>query len=159
MHRIDNFDWQHRRLWTVAAFLAIPLLGLFDYLTGLELSFSLFYLLPIAAVTWLSGRKVGVLASFAAAVTWLVADLLWKSPSVDSSVIYWNAIVRLIVFLVVIVLLSEVKAFNYRLEAKVKERTALLRQEACRTQAGRGTRRPPTRPYQCPAQDRLSYHF
>ncbi len=45
------------------------LLGVFDVLTGPELSFSLFYLAPILALTWYTDRRVGTLAAVVASLT------------------------------------------------------------------------------------------
>ena len=50
--------------------------GCVDYLTGLELSVSLLYLIPIALGTWVAGRSMGNLVALASAGVWLGADLL-----------------------------------------------------------------------------------
>ena len=43
------------------------LVGWLDYLTGPEVSFFVFYFLPLAFVGWYTNKKVAVLLSFAAA--------------------------------------------------------------------------------------------
>ena len=60
----------------ILGFVLIVVVTLFDYLTGPELSFSIFYLIPISLIAWLVGRKVGILMSIFGAVCWLIADLL-----------------------------------------------------------------------------------
>jgi len=57
----------------------IILLGLvawLDLITGTELSFSVFYMIPVLFVTWYTGRWSGILISLIASViTWFVADV------------------------------------------------------------------------------------
>ncbi|MEO8739814.1 MAG: diguanylate cyclase [Casimicrobiaceae bacterium] len=53
--------------WTATALVAILVVGIIDYITGPEISFSVFYLLPVAIAAWLSGTRVAVGASVLAA--------------------------------------------------------------------------------------------
>src|SRR5208337_470544 len=41
-------------------FVLIGAIGLLDYLTGYELSFAMFYFLPLALVAWKGGRWLGI---------------------------------------------------------------------------------------------------
>ncbi|MBI4540582.1 MAG: GGDEF domain-containing protein [Gemmatimonadetes bacterium] len=73
----------------------VGFLGVTDFLTGAELSFSIFYLIPVTIATLRSGFWWGLGVSLASATVWLTADLgagatysLWLIP-------YWNAVVRL----------------------------------------------------------------
>jgi hypothetical protein len=75
--------------------------GWVDYLTGLELSVSFLYLIPIALGTWVAGRSIGNVVALASAGVWLCADFLerhtyghWFSP-------VWNTLTLAISFLVV----------------------------------------------------------
>jgi signal transduction histidine kinase len=97
-------------------FVLIVLLGVIDYLTGPELSFSIFYLLPISLVAWLVGRRAGVVVSGAGATSWLIADLLARPTYSHPAIPFWNATVRLGFFLVVTYALSELKASTNRQE-------------------------------------------
>lgn len=74
--------------------------GLVDYLTGPEISFSIFYVGPVAAAAWYAGRRPGATLSVFAAATWYVADALSRDYS---SLVFgvWNSIVRLALFLVI----------------------------------------------------------
>ena len=42
--------------WVVAGIVCIAAIGVIDYLTGYEIAFSLFYLFPIALLTWYAGH-------------------------------------------------------------------------------------------------------
>lgn len=59
----------------VLGFILIGAVGVVDYLTGYQLAFSLFYVLPILLVTWLTRRRFGIMASVISAVVWLGADV------------------------------------------------------------------------------------
>lgn len=114
---------------TVTGLALIVLLGLIDYATGPTISFSIFYLLPISLLTWWTNRQTGMVAAFLSATVWLLADLATQTPSMDPLVLYWNAVVRFLVFAIIVYLESALKRFNQDLEAKVKDRTALLMAE------------------------------
>ncbi|MFH0795568.1 MAG: GGDEF domain-containing protein [Candidatus Omnitrophota bacterium] len=79
----------------LAGFIAVILLGFTDYITGYELSFSVFYLIPISFVTILSGFSSGMIISVLSAATWLIADLTSGAHYSNFLIPYWNTFVRL----------------------------------------------------------------
>jgi predicted signal transduction protein with EAL and GGDEF domain len=83
--------------------------GLADYLTGNELSFSLFYLIPIVLVTWFLGRNLGLMICVISAVTWFFADKLAGDVYSNPFIGYWNASIRLGFFTTVTPLLPALK--------------------------------------------------
>ena len=87
----------------------VLVLGVIDYQTGEELSVAVFYLVPVALVTWYVGRWAGVFISCLSGATWLITD--WTTGHVYSHllVLYWNAIVTLAFFLAFTLALSAVK--------------------------------------------------
>jgi signal transduction histidine kinase len=88
----------------------VGLLGVADFATGHEISFAVFYLLPVCLVTWFAGRGRGILVSFASAVVWLIADSLVVHPPYSHPLIpFWNALVRLGFFLVTTFVLSALR--------------------------------------------------
>src|SRR4030065_685992 len=87
----------------------ILLVGLIDYLTGTELEFSLFYLLPIILLTWYLGSIVGFIVSVLSAVVYFVVDILSGSVYSRPFISYWNAAIPLVVFLIVTVLVAALK--------------------------------------------------
>lgn len=99
-------------------------IGYFDYITGPEYAFSIFYLLPLAAVAWFAGRRHALVLSFLAAVTWLVAELSWGHEFTSIAVPFWNAGVRLLFFIIVSLLISTVKYQHETLEQEVNAKTA-----------------------------------
>jgi PAS domain S-box-containing protein len=105
--------------------------GLADYLTGPELGFSIFYLLPVALAAWGGGRAAGLAVSVASASVCFVGTALTARYS-HPAIIYWNAAVDLGMFAIVSVLLSDLKRKTVGLEDTVRRRTAALIEEANR---------------------------
>lgn len=80
-----------------------------DHVTGYELSFSIFYLLPIVLVAWQSQRWVGFAFCFLSASVWLLADVMSNHAYSNDFILAWNTTVRLSFFLVTASLLVELK--------------------------------------------------
>jgi diguanylate cyclase (GGDEF)-like protein len=83
--------------------------GVLDFLTGYEFSFSLFYVIPISLVTWLIGRRHGILASLVSAFVWLWADVASGHHYVQPLLPLWNTLIRLSFFIIITLLLSALK--------------------------------------------------
>ena len=91
------------------AFALVAIVGLLDYLTGYELTFSLFYTVPVGLATWTAGRRWGFLISIASAITLLWVDLKAGVPHSSLFFPYWNAAVGLGFFVIAALLVSEHK--------------------------------------------------
>jgi hypothetical protein len=90
-------------------FLIVCLLGftgVIDILTGVELSFSILYLVPVALATWMISRRAGTIVSISCAVVWYSADYLSSASYSTPLVPYWNATVMLGFFLSTTFILS-----------------------------------------------------
>ncbi len=83
------------------------LLGVIDAQTGFEISFSFFYLLPVALAAWAAGRRAGALMAATCAVVWLVANQVAGEVYSAPGVAFWNAITRFGFFMVVAILIAE----------------------------------------------------
>ena len=115
--RIQDFITSlSRPVISASGLVLILLLGIVDYVTGQEISFSIFYLLPISFGVWYGGRTAGLILSFAGAVIWLLADLLAGHEYVHILIPYWNAIMRLGFFLIVTYILMKLKSSRDRQE-------------------------------------------
>lgn len=86
----------------------LVLMGLVDYITGVEISLSIFYLVPILFITWKMGRKAGILMSVFGAIIWFISDNVETHYS-HFIIPYWNALVRLGFFLITSFMLSKFK--------------------------------------------------
>ena len=106
MNLTSFFNKRNKIFWGSTGFIMVVLLGMADYLTGYELSFALFYLIPIALVAWFGGKRLGLLISAASAIAWFSADFLSGNRYLNPSLYVWNTLFRLGFFLVVTMLLS-----------------------------------------------------
>lgn len=79
-----------------------------DLFTGPELSFSIFYLAPIMAVTWILGQRAGILLSLVSALCWFSADVAQHRYTLRLAP-YWNAFVRLAFFVIISYLLAALR--------------------------------------------------
>jgi len=91
------------------ALAAVAVLGVLDYLTGNEISFSIFYLAPIAFLTWTSGRLPGLGLAVVAATAWGVVDVAAGSHYSHPLVPVWNSLVRLAFFAVTVWLIADTR--------------------------------------------------
>ena len=107
--RVERWDPTRARL---AAVVSIPALGLVDYLSGPEVAFSVFYLLPLSIIGWLSTdtRFFPRLASVLAAMTWLAADVAAGAEYSSVFVPVWNTATRLAIFSIVVILLMNLRS-------------------------------------------------
>lgn len=84
----------------------VALVGALDYLTGFELSFAFFYVLPVGLAAWSLGRRAGLITSVASAVVWAVANQLAGNPQTAIPLLVWNTGTRLGFFVVVTELMT-----------------------------------------------------
>ncbi|HXF74240.1 MAG TPA: ATP-binding protein [Actinomycetota bacterium] len=99
--------------------------ALADVLTGRDLVFSVFYLVPVALVAWNAGRAAGGLAAGATALVW-TATQVRAGELAGPPVALWNALARSAVFLVVASLLATIRGLleRERRAASVQRRAA-----------------------------------
>jgi diguanylate cyclase (GGDEF)-like protein len=93
----------------VVGIVSIGLLGALDFLTGNEITFSLFYLVPIVLVTWTVNQKAGLLMSFLSALALLVAEIAAGQTYSHLLIPLSNTLIRAVFYLVVTYLVSELK--------------------------------------------------
>ena len=104
----------------------ISMVGIIDYYTTSEISFSIFYLVPISFVTWYVGRPFGIGFAALAAIIWFYMDKLGIHMYSNDAVPYWNALVRFGFFMTTVLLIAKVKALKDNLEISVVQRTSDL---------------------------------
>ena len=78
---------------TVLGFALIPVVAIGDYLTGRDLAFSFFYVVPILLISWVAATSIALFAALVAGVAFPVTDYfagelegLWIPT--------WNFVVR-----------------------------------------------------------------
>ena len=95
-----------RALLLLATIALLGTIALFDYVTGYEISFAVFYLVPVAIVAWWGNRVLAISFGLASSVMWYFAELAAGYPYSHPAIPIWNASVRLAFFLIVGVLIS-----------------------------------------------------
>ena len=85
------------------------IIGIVDYVTGFELSLSLFYLIPVGMIAWSIGRSAGLWTSILSASIWLASNLLSGQIYSNSFIGVWNTLIRFGFYAVVAILLSELR--------------------------------------------------
>ena len=85
----------------------IFILGIVDYFTGIELSISFFYLIPVAVGAWALGKYRGLTYSILSATVWLASNLLSGQTFSNIFVGVWNTEIRFGFYGVVTILLTE----------------------------------------------------
>ena len=114
-------EFRNRR---VALFISLVMVaGVFfaDYRSGDELSFSLFYLIPISVAAWWSGRGWGLLLAGLAGAGWLTSYLLIGKPYTQTSILLWNFSAELGIDTIAALVLSDLRAGLERQRALTAE--------------------------------------
>lgn len=98
-------------LLTGLALTCLGIIGFFDYFTGPDYSFSVFYLVVVVASAWYQGRKSAFLVSVAGTVVWFAAAIASREYENDYPLaLFWNDLVELTHFLFAVVVISTLKA-------------------------------------------------
>ena len=103
LRNIGRFD---TRVILFGSIVLTFVLGYLDYLSGFELSFSLFYLLPVSITAWFVDRNSALVISAFGALAWAISNRLAGEIYSHPGVIYWNTFVRLSFFMIVSLLLA-----------------------------------------------------
>lgn len=83
-------------------FALVGVIGFFDFFMGPDLSFGLFYLIPILLVAWWQrGYHRVVAIGVLVALMWIAADLVSRFPNHNFMISLWNAATRLGIFWIV----------------------------------------------------------
>ncbi len=91
----------------IAVFVLVSLLDLY---TRNEISVDIFYFIPLFVLTWSVGWRWGVAAALGATVDWLLDERLFSASYPWSlNILIWNAVVRLAFFLLVVLLVDQVR--------------------------------------------------
>jgi diguanylate cyclase (GGDEF)-like protein len=89
--------------------LLVVLFGLGDLLSGPEVAFAVFYLIPISLAAYFVNDRAAVLVSLACATAWYIADTANGTTYSHEAIRVWNASTRLAFFLIVASLIGAVR--------------------------------------------------
>ena len=102
LNALDQIDKTPKVIMGVLLLTGVALL---DFFTGSELSFSLFYLIPIAFFSFAFSASIGVGAAFISAAIWLLVEVLTANTN-ETFAYLWNTIIRLGFFLLPAIMLK-----------------------------------------------------
>lgn len=108
MHLSKFLENQPKWLLIALAILFVVFIGVIDVFILPEISFAIFYFIPVSITTWYVSEAAGVMTSVASAIAWFIAnETFGKHVYAHPLIPYWNAAVRLALFLTLTYLLSE----------------------------------------------------
>ena len=111
--------------WAAISLLFATLAAL-DFATSPDLSFLVFYLLPVLLASWFLGRREGLLVSFASVSVWTIDDILTHRVYSGLGIPIWNRAGELAFFVFLAWLAGVLKD---ALEREVRERTEHLERD------------------------------
>jgi signal transduction histidine kinase len=113
---------------TISAVL-VAVIGVVDYVTGFQIFFSAFYLLPVGLAAWYVGGVAGAVTSILSVAVWLAGDFAAGVRYPSLMVPIWNGGIAAIVYFVVVATLVKLRRLQKELEGRVRQRTSALTSE------------------------------
>jgi len=116
MARVFNkFDWVNIQYSTFNS-LIFPLIlfgfiGAISYLAGYEITFSLFFLIPIAIATWFGNYRNGLIFSLISTFAWYLVDTETHHTYTNHLAPYWNSVIRMSMYLITVHMIILLKAY------------------------------------------------
>jgi hypothetical protein len=102
----EYLNRQSKAFLIVSGFTLVLLVGVVDYVTGAELSVSIFYLIPISLSVLFVNRRAGVLLSILSSAVGLTTDFMVGHPYSHPIIVYWNNAIQMGFFLTIVLILS-----------------------------------------------------
>ncbi|HEX8130340.1 MAG TPA: diguanylate cyclase [Pyrinomonadaceae bacterium] len=93
----------------ILGLLLVVLQSVINYLTGPDIAFYIFYLLPISLVAWLVGRRAAVFVSIASAAGYLFTERINGHFDERPLILYFNVFAQLAAFLFVTYFVSALR--------------------------------------------------
>lgn len=113
----------------LAGSILISLVAFTDFVTTKELSFSIFYLIPITFMAWYGGKLFGIIFAVAGAGLWLIMDTTGFTEVNNLVYSFWSTVVRFGFFIIVTVLIVKLKTLRDNQEEIINLRTQELKNE------------------------------
>jgi hypothetical protein len=98
-----------RGLALASCFLLLSVLGWLDYITGYEMSFFVFYSVPVGIAAWYLGRWPAIGVALGATVSWLLADYFGGVKYSAPFFYYWNSVIHFVAFIINAVTIAKIK--------------------------------------------------
>lgn len=129
MSWLRQAERQSPAVFVTVSILIVMVVGIVDYATSQEVSFSIFYLFALGLAAWFVRRSFAFFIAFFSVVVSLLGDYASGARYPSGFVPFWNAFIALAFYVVVAILLARLRLLTRGLESQVQERTmALTRQ-------------------------------
>jgi signal transduction histidine kinase len=117
--------------WVLIGFTFVILASVaaIDFLTGYEISCTVFYLVAAGLATWFVGASFGILVSVLSAIATSIISIVSGEHYSNRFAPVWDAAIVLSFYLIVVWLLRRLRLTQETLEQRVEERTASLSSE------------------------------
>jgi diguanylate cyclase (GGDEF)-like protein len=109
MSLLSYFRNQPKALLIAIGLALVALAGIVDHLTGVDMSFLLFYLIPVSFFVWFTTRRMGVLVAALCVLIWAVENLTDKAHLLYANTSYLNMSIQCVFFFLVTYLLCVLK--------------------------------------------------
>ncbi len=111
----------------ILCLVSLLLVGYGDFLTGVEVNFTLFYFIPISILAWTVSVRIAMLSSAGCVIVWAIVDYFGRpEPRLWPSL--WNIAIQFGIFLTLAYVVSKIrkaveeqKRLNRELEAALAE--------------------------------------
>jgi hypothetical protein len=101
---------RRRRLSLAGCLLLLVALGWLDYITGYEMSFFVFYSVPVGIAAWYLGQCPAIGVALAATASWLLADYFGGVKYSAPFYYYWNSTIHFLAFIINAVTIAKIKS-------------------------------------------------
>ncbi len=121
----------HRSPWEVGIFmlLLVIAIGLLDYVTGIEVSLSVVYAIPVSIAAWYVGALPALGLALLSVVVWIAGDLAAGLHPSSMMVPFFNALVRLVFYAFLTHVLVRLRYLQRNLEELARVRAVALSHE------------------------------
>jgi|WetSurMetagenome_2_1015567.scaffolds.fasta_scaffold18538_5 serine phosphatase RsbU (regulator of sigma subunit) len=109
MYTIQWIEKLPNYLLFIISSLFVIILGFFDYLSGTDLSFYIFYVVPVLFITWFAGKRYGFIVSLFCFASWYIDTFYHRGIELSSMVLFWNILVELSFFALIIFSVSALR--------------------------------------------------
>jgi len=109
---------------TIALLACGPAIALIDLSTGLEVSFSIFYVIPPVIAGWFLGWRAGVLVALLTGASWAYAESISRPASLAAAL--WNRGTRIVVLVAFTYLIDLVHRNQEELHRLLEQRDEFL---------------------------------
>jgi serine phosphatase RsbU (regulator of sigma subunit) len=119
MYTIQWIEKLPKYLLLLISALFVIILGFLDYISGNDLSFYIFYVIPILFVVWFAGKRYGFIICLFCFASWYIDTFYNRGMELSYMILFWNILVEFSFFTLIIFFVSSLrKAIEKKEEAE-----------------------------------------